>query len=157
MDNKLYHKCKMLLILIYAVVIYSLTKQHHLVVNTSNCAKRTVASCCCTTLYYYLSNSLLQLRGRLFVTLRRSCATWLLILRMRWPPPPPPHLWRSPTSCPTVRSSPLVTRGSAVPKPSSSHLSLVSFLLVHLDNCSPFYTSWLWMFSFPSQKYNRTE
>uniref|UniRef100_A0AAY4DZ27 Actin n=1 Tax=Denticeps clupeoides TaxID=299321 RepID=A0AAY4DZ27_9TELE len=59
-------------------------------------------------------------------TLRRSCATWLWTLRMRWPPLPPPPPWRSPTSCPMARSSPSVTRDSAAQRPSSSHLSSVS-------------------------------
>merc|ERR1739844_603713 len=38
----------------------------------------------------------------------------------RWPPPPPPPPSRSPTSFPTVKSSPSATRGSGAPRPSSS-------------------------------------
>merc|ERR1712107_323517 len=38
----------------------------------------------------------------------------------RWPPLPSAALWRGPTSFPTARSSPSVTRGSGAPRPSSS-------------------------------------
>merc|ERR1719352_1435658 len=41
----------------------------------------------------------------------------------RCPPPLPPPPWRSPTSFPTARSSPLATRGSGAPRPSSSPAS----------------------------------
>merc|ERR1711874_815005 len=50
------------------------------------------------------------LRGRLSGTSRRSCATLPWTLSRRWPLPPPPPPWRSPTSCPTARSSPSATR-----------------------------------------------
>merc|ERR1719429_280297 len=62
-------------------------------------------------------------RGRLSVTSRRSSATspWTSSRRCPLPPPPPP--WRSPTSCPTARSSPSATRGSGAPRLSSSPAS----------------------------------
>merc|ERR1719350_30618 len=62
-------------------------------------------------------------RGRLSVTSRRSSATlpWTSSRRCPLLPPPPP--WRSPTSCPTARSSPSATRGSGAPRPSSSPAS----------------------------------
>merc|ERR1711890_131885 len=55
------------------------------------------------------------------VTSRRSSATLPWTSSRRCPPPPPP--WRSPTSCPTARSSPSATRGSGAPRPSSSPAS----------------------------------
>merc|ERR1719468_298141 len=60
------------------------------------------------------------LSARLSVTSRRSCATLPWTLSRRCPPllPQPPS--RSPTSFPTVRSSPSVTRDSVAPRPSSS-------------------------------------
>merc|ERR1712038_84926 len=63
-------------------------------------------------------------RGRLSVTSRRSSATspWTSSRRCPLPPPPP---WRSPTSCPTARSSPSATRGSGAPRLSSSPASSV--------------------------------
>merc|ERR1712080_651568 len=59
------------------------------------------------------------LRGRSSGTPRRSSATspWTSSRRCPLLPPPPP--WRSPTSCPTDRSSPSVTRGSGAPRLSS--------------------------------------
>merc|ERR1712107_199425 len=56
-------------------------------------------------------------------TSRRSSATspWTSSRRCPLPPPPPP--WRSPTSCPTARSSPSATRGSGAPRLSSSPAS----------------------------------
>merc|ERR1712198_353401 len=41
----------------------------------------------------------------------------------RCPPLLPPPPWRSPTSCPTARSSPSETRDSDAPRPSSSPAS----------------------------------
>merc|ERR1712037_325553 len=61
--------------------------------------------------------------GRLSVTSRRSSATLPWTSSSRCPPPPPPPPWRSPTSCPTARSSPSATRGSGAPRPSSSPAS----------------------------------
>merc|ERR1711936_1013776 len=57
------------------------------------------------------------------VTSRRSSATLPWTSSRRCPPPPPPPPWRSPTSCPTARSSPSATRGSGAPRPSSSPAS----------------------------------
>merc|ERR1711916_24927 len=57
------------------------------------------------------------------VTSRRSCATSPWTLSRRWPPPPLPPPWRSPTSCPTDRSSPSETRDSVALRPCSSPLS----------------------------------
>uniref|UniRef100_A0A8C4EEA7 Uncharacterized protein n=1 Tax=Dicentrarchus labrax TaxID=13489 RepID=A0A8C4EEA7_DICLA len=71
------------------------------------------------------SDPFLQLSARSCVTSRRSCATWLWTLRMRWPPPPPPPPWRRATSCPTVKSSPSETSVSAARRPSSSPRSSV--------------------------------
>merc|ERR1712165_207446 len=62
---------------------------------------------------------------RLSVTSRRSSAMLPLTLNRKWPPPLPPPPWRSPMSCPMARSSPLATRGSVPPRPSSSPLSWV--------------------------------
>merc|ERR1712144_95181 len=50
-----------------------------------------------------------------------SVLTWTS--SRRCPPLPPPPPWRSPTSCPTARSSPSATRGSGAPRPSSSPAS----------------------------------
>ncbi|KAF4094359.1 hypothetical protein AMELA_G00014230 [Ameiurus melas] len=61
-----------------------------------------------------------QLKERLCVTLRRSCAMWPWTLRTRWPRLPPLPLWRSPMSCQTVRSSPSAMSASAAPRHSSS-------------------------------------
>merc|ERR1712156_826299 len=60
------------------------------------------------------------LSARLSVTSRKSSAMLPLTSSKRWPPllPPPPS--RSPMSFPTVKSSPLATRGSVPPKPSSN-------------------------------------
>merc|ERR1719516_243040 len=60
------------------------------------------------------------LSARLSVTSRRSSAMSPSTLSRRCPlllPPPP---WRSPMNCPTVRSSPLATRGSGALRLSSS-------------------------------------
>merc|ERR1712076_249651 len=50
-----------------------------------------------------------------------STLPWTSSRRCLPPPPPPP--WRSPTSCPTARSSPSATRGSGAPRHSSSPAS----------------------------------
>merc|ERR1712243_396327 len=62
-------------------------------------------------------------RGRLSGTSRRSSATspWTSSRRCPLLLPPPP--WRSPTSCPTDRSSPSETRGSGALRLSSSPAS----------------------------------
>merc|ERR1712066_786997 len=64
------------------------------------------------------------LSARLSVTSRRSSATSPWTSSRRCPPPLPPPPSRSPTSFPTVRSSPLATRGSGAPRLSSSLPSL---------------------------------
>merc|ERR1712041_34668 len=63
------------------------------------------------------------LRGKLSGTSRRSSATspWTSSRRCPLLLPPPP--WRSPTSCPTDRSSPSETRGSGALRLSSSPAS----------------------------------
>merc|ERR1712110_985012 len=60
------------------------------------------------------------LSARLSVTSRKSSAMSPLTSSKKWPPllPPPPS--RSPTSFPTAKSSPLATRGSVPPRPSSN-------------------------------------
>merc|ERR1712079_660016 len=60
------------------------------------------------------------LSARLSVTSRKSSAMSPLTSSKRWPPllPPPPS--RSPTSFPTAKSSPLATRDSVPPRPSSN-------------------------------------
>merc|ERR1739844_275959 len=60
------------------------------------------------------------LSARLSVTSRRSSATSPWTSSRRCPPPLPPPPSRSPTSFPTVRSSPSATRGSGAPRLSSS-------------------------------------
>merc|ERR1712107_3134 len=57
---------------------------------------------------------------RLSVTSRRSSAMLPLTSSRRCPPLLPPPPWRSPTSFPTVRSSPSETRDSDAPRLSSS-------------------------------------
>merc|ERR1719373_1274114 len=64
------------------------------------------------------------LSARSSVTSRRSSATSPWTSSRRCPPPLPPPPWRSPTSFPTVRSSPSATRGSGAPRLSSSLPSL---------------------------------
>lgn len=71
----------------------------------------------------------LQLNVRLFVTLKRSCAMLLWILRMKWlrlllPPP-----WRRATNCLMAKSSLLATSASAALRRSSSLPSLVSCMV----------------------------
>merc|ERR1712110_941875 len=56
-------------------------------------------------------------------TSRRSSATWPWTLTRRWRSPPRHPAWRRPMRCPTVRPSLSATRGSGVPRHSSSHLS----------------------------------
>merc|ERR1712080_70056 len=63
------------------------------------------------------------LKGRLSETSRRSSAMLHSTTSRRWPLPLPPLPWRSPTSFLTVRSSPSETRGSGVPRLSSSPAS----------------------------------
>merc|ERR1712110_1044828 len=61
------------------------------------------------------------LSARLSVTSRRSSATSPWTSSRRCPPPLPPPPSRSPTSFPTVRSSPSATRDSGAPRLSSSN------------------------------------
>merc|ERR1712110_759245 len=60
------------------------------------------------------------LSARLSVTSRRNSAMSPLTSSKRWPPPPPPPPSRSPTSFPTVKSSPSATSVSVPPRPSSN-------------------------------------
>lgn len=62
----------------------------------------------------------LQLRGRLSVTSRKSCATWPLTLRTRWARQPLRPPLRKAMSFLTDRSLPLATRDFAVPRRSSN-------------------------------------
>lgn len=67
----------------------------------------------------------LQLRGKLSVTSRKSCAMSPWTSNRRWPPPPQPLLSRNPTNCLMAKWSPSATKGSGAQKPYSSHLSWV--------------------------------
>lgn len=78
----------------------------------------------------YLWPSLfLQLNERLFVTLKRSCAMLLWILRMRWLRLLLPPLWRRAMNCLMAKSSLLAMSASAALRRSSSPPSLVSCLV----------------------------
>lgn len=76
------------------------------------------------------TESSLQRSVKLSVTSRRSCVMWPWTLKMRWLLLPLPPLWKKAMSFLMVRWSPLEMNASAARRPSSSRLSLVSWMIV---------------------------
>lgn len=107
-----------------------LTERGYSFTTTGTTSKRLFTLNICQLFISFITNSLsleLQLSGRLCVTLRRSCATWLWTLSRRCRPQLPLPPWRRATSFLTDRSLLSAMRGSDAPRHSCSLPSSVGY------------------------------